>query len=95
MQVGEHVEPPIRKTYKDSFMEDVRNLGQTRERKMPHRFREDAYQVAESLISDIDDPKSVNEALNGKHAKLWKITLGNFLNHQKRRTSSVPNGFSR
>ena len=61
-------EEPVRRTYEDAFMEEVRNLGPVRQRRMPSRFQD-----YDCLF--VDDPGTVHEALNGKHSNQWKEAL--------------------
>ena len=72
-QVGERSKArPLRRTYEDSFMEEVRNLREERERRKPRRFEDDDCMRAELLTSEIDEPKSLHEALNSKESVQWQ-----------------------
>ena len=72
-QVGERSKArPLRRTYEDSFMEEVRNLRGERERRKPRRFEDDDCMRAELLTSEIDEPKSLHEALNRKESVQWQ-----------------------
>ena len=65
-------EEPVRRTYEDAFMEEVRNLGPVRQRRMPSRFQD--YDCL-FVDSEVDDPGKVHEALNGKHSDQWKEAM--------------------
>ena len=56
-------EAPVRRTYEDTFMEEVRNLGPMRQRRIPSRFQD-----LDCLLvdSEIGEPNTVDEAWNGK-----------------------------
>ena len=56
-------EAPVRRTYEDVFMEEVRNLPPVRERRMPSKFGDEDCLLVDS---EIDEPKTVQEALNGE-----------------------------
>ena len=58
-------EEPVRRTYEDALMEEVRNLGPVRQRRMPRRFQD--YDCL-FVDSEVDDPGTVHEVLNGKHS---------------------------
>ena len=73
--VGESETPSTSKTYEERFMENVKNLGPVRQRKIPSKSRDNACPVVESLTSEVDDPESVQRALNGKYAKEWKDAM--------------------
>ena len=67
-QIGEPVgvpneEAPVQRTYEDVFMEEVRNLPPVREQRMPSRFCDEDCLLVDS---EIDEPKTVQEALNGE-----------------------------
>lgn len=65
-------EEPVRRTYEDAFMEEVRNLGPVRERRMPNKFQD--YDCL-FFDSEIANPDTVHEALNGKHSDQWKEAM--------------------
>ena len=69
--VGERVneEEPVRRTYEDAFMEEVRNLGPVRQRRMPSRFQDYDCLLVDS---EIDEPSTVHEALNSDQSDRWK-----------------------
>ena len=76
-QIGEPVgvpneEAPVQRTYEDVFMEEVRNLPPVRERRMPSRFCDE-----DCLLVDleIDEPKTVQEALNGEQSVQWREAM--------------------
>ena len=65
------------KTYEDTFMLQVQNLKGKRNRKGRDRLIEsanisDECNIVESLTSNIYEPNSLKEALNGTHAEQWK-----------------------
>ena len=53
-------------------MKEVRKLGPVRKRRMPSRF-----QYYDCLLADseIDEPSTVHEALNGKQSHQWKEAM--------------------
>ena len=74
-RVGENDRVPNVRTYEDLFMENVRNLGPVRQRRVPSRFRDVASPAMESLTSEIDEPRGVQDALNSEHANEWKDAM--------------------
>ena len=52
----------VRGTFEETFMEEVRNLGPVRERRVPSRYRDDDCLLVDS---EIDEPKTVHKAMNG------------------------------
>ena len=64
------VEAPIKRNYEDVFMEEVRNLGPVRQRKKLSRFRD--YDDCLMVNSEIEEPKTVYEALNGEQSSQWR-----------------------
>ena len=80
--VGENNEDnPVKATYEETFMQQVRNIGAKRERKPPRRLIEEISNytehcfMTESLTSESDEPKSPSEALNSKHSDQWKEAM--------------------
>ena len=65
-------EEPVRRTYEDAFMEEVQNLGPVRQRRMPNRLQDYDCPFVES---EIDDPSTIHEALNGKRSDQWKEAM--------------------
>ena len=63
------------KTYEDLFMENVKNLGPTRQRRAPGRFSDHASPATESLTSEIDEPNGLEDALNSEHSEHWKDAM--------------------
>ena len=59
-------EAPVKRTYEDKFMEEVRNLGPVRERRKPSRYRGDDDDDDEDdcllVNSGMEEPKTVHEA---------------------------------
>lgn len=71
-----NVEAPVRReTYEDAFMEQVRQLGPVRQRRAPNKYADEDCLLTDSLTSDIDEPKSVEDALNGKHSTQWREAM--------------------
>ena len=66
---------PEPKTYEELFLENIRNLGSVRQRRIPSRFGEDVCAVVDSLTSDVNEPKGIEEALNSKHSNEWKEAM--------------------
>ena len=67
--------PAVGATFEENFVRQVENIGSTRQRKPPERFRPDECHVAESLTADNEDPQCIEEALKGKHSDKWKQAL--------------------
>ena len=67
--------PAVGATFEENFMRQVDNIGSTRQRKAPERFRPDECYVAESLTAENEEPQCVEEALRGKHSNKWKQAL--------------------
>ena len=65
-------EEPVRRTYEDAFMEEVQNLGPVRQRRMPNRLQDYDCLFVES---EIDDPGTIHESLNGKRSDQWKEAM--------------------
>ena len=65
-------EEPVRRTYEDAFMEEVQNLGPVRQRRMPNRLQDYDCPFVES---EIDDPSTIHEALNGKRSDQRKEAM--------------------
>ena len=65
-------EAPVRRTYEDVFMEEVRNLPPVRERRMPSKFCDEDCLLVDS---EIDEPKTVQEALNGEQCVQWREAM--------------------
>ena len=53
----------------------VRNIGPVRQRRAPNRYADEDCLLVDSLISDIDEPKSVEEAMNGEHSVQWREAM--------------------
>ena len=62
-------------TYEDTFMQQVRSLGPTRQRKAPDRFHPEECFISESLTAENEEPQSLKEALGGNDSKEWKEVL--------------------
>ena len=63
-------EEPVKRTlYEHAFMEEVRNLGPVRQRRMPCRFQDYDCLLVDS---EVDEPSKVPEALNGEQSDQWK-----------------------
>ena len=70
-------EPPVKRTYEDKFMEEVQNLGPVRQRRKPSRFQDDDYDDDCLLVSsEMEEPKTVHEALNGEQSSQWREAMG-------------------
>ena len=59
---------PVGATYEETFMRQVENLSSKRHRNPPQRFHPDGCLIADSLTNEVDEPKSVGEALIGEHS---------------------------
>ena len=62
-------------TYEETFMRKVENLSSKRHRNSPQRFPPDECLIADSLTNEVDEPKSVSEALSGEHSIQWREAL--------------------
>ena len=51
-------EAPVKRTYEDKFMDEVRNLGPVRERRKPSRFRDDDDDDCLLVNSEMEEPKN-------------------------------------
>ena len=56
-------------------MEEVRNLGPVRERRKPSRFRDDDDDDCLLVNSEMEEPKTVHEALNGEQSSQWREAM--------------------
>ena len=56
-------------------MENVKNLGPRRQRRIPKRFSDDTCPAINSLTSEIDEPNRIEDALNSEHSKHWKDAM--------------------
>ena len=76
-------EEPVKRTlYEHAFMEEVRNLGPVRQRRMPSRFQD-----YDCLLDDseTDDPSTVREALNGEQSDQWKEAVKSEYSKKKKK----------
>lgn len=65
-------EEQVQRTYEDVFMEEIQNLPPVRERRMPSRFCDKDCLLVDS---GIDEPKTVQEALNGEQSVHWREAM--------------------
>ena len=72
----------VQKTYEKTFMQSVDNIGEKRTRKPPSRLLEECNIVEdelclsmESLLADIDEPRSFKKALQSPYASEWKSAM--------------------
>ncbi|XP_044182009.1 uncharacterized mitochondrial protein AtMg00820-like [Acropora millepora] len=63
--------PSVGATYEDTFMQQVRSLGPTRQRKAPERFDPEECFISKSLTAENEEPQSMKEALDGKNSRKW------------------------
>ena len=56
-------------------MEEVRNLGQIRERRKRSRFRDDDDNDCLLVNSEMEEPKTAHEALNGQQSSQWREAI--------------------
>ena len=59
-QVGE--------TFEETFMNEVRNIGERRARRPPNRFDDECY-LANDITADIKEPINIDEAFSGEHSE--------------------------
>ena len=69
----------VEATYEKTFLNQVRNIGSVRERRPPARF-DDECNYTESLLDDVEEPKSFNAAHNSKHFDQWENAMKNEYN---------------
>ena len=67
----------VQKTYEDTFMEQVQTLGDERQRRAPSKFIEELNvakecEIVDSLTSEVDEPKSMKDAMNSENSDQWK-----------------------
>ena len=70
--------PSVGATYGDTFMQQVRSLGPTRQRKAPDVFHPEECFMSESLTAENEEPQSLKEALDAEYSLLisnetWKL----------------------
>ena len=71
---------PVGATFEERFMEEVRNLGPKRQHKVPERFNSNSCFLSESFKEEVDEPVTVSEALNSKHAVQWQDAINSEYN---------------
>ena len=73
-QVGE--------TYEQRFINQIANLPEKRQRRPPERFtgEDDSCNVADVLTADIDEPRSLKEAITGEYSTQWKKAVNSEFN---------------
>ena len=52
-------------------MNEVRNIGERRVRRLPNRFDDECY-LASDITADINEPINIDEAFSGQHSTEWK-----------------------
>ena len=60
----------IHPTYEQTFMEEVQNIGNARIRNPPKRFDDECH-YTESLLDDIEEPKSFKAACTDQYCEQW------------------------
>ena len=71
----------VLKTFEETFMRQVENLGGKRQRKPPERMIEnvniadDECNIVESLTANLNEPKSFKDALNSPDSQKWDHAL--------------------
>ena len=58
-------------TLEETFMNEVRNVGEQRRRKPPIRFNDECY-LADDITADINEPINLDEAFSGENSAQWK-----------------------
>ncbi|CAB4022679.1 Hypothetical predicted protein [Paramuricea clavata] len=58
---------PVGGTFEETFMNEVRNVGERRMRRPPNRFDEECY-LANDITADINEPINMDEAFSGEHS---------------------------
>ena len=64
--------PSVGATYEDTFIQQVRSLGPTRQRRAPETFHPEECFISESLTAENEEPQSMKEALDGKNSRSGK-----------------------
>ena len=70
--------PAVAPTYEETFMRQVANTGEKRQRNAPKRLiEEDQCNFTESLLSDVAEPKSFKDASDSSnpHSSQWKEAM--------------------
>ena len=62
-------------TYKDNFMEGVRQVGEKRVRRPPARYIEECHITNNLTADNIDEPSNVHEAITGEYSSEWKNVM--------------------
>ena len=72
----------VQKTYEETFMQSVNDIGERRTRKTPARLVEECNIVEdefcyaiESLMADVDEPRTLKQALQSPHAVEWQSAM--------------------
>ena len=98
---------PVRATYEKTFMRQIENLNSQRHRNPLQRFHPHGCVIADSLSTEVDEPKSFSEALSGEHSAEWREALNSeskslvdngrrqLLPPQKAKTLLDQNGYQR
>ena len=60
-----------RETFEETFMNEVRNIGERRARRPPNRFDDECY-LANDITADLNERINIDEAFSGEHSKEWK-----------------------
>ena len=55
-------------------MNEVQNIGNVRKRNPPKRFDDECH-FTESLLDDIEEPKSFNAACADKYSNQWRLAM--------------------
>ena len=63
-------------TFEETFMNEVENIGSVRVRSAPKRF-DDECNYSESLLDDVEEPKSFKGACNDEHHVQWEKAMKN------------------
>ena len=63
------------RTYDDKFMTQVRNIGPLREQKAPLTCQDEICNMVFPLRSEVDEPKTMDEALNGEQSRTWQEAM--------------------
>ena len=58
-------------TLEETFMNEVRNVGEQRRRRPPNRFDDECY-LADDITADINKPINLDEAFSGENSAQWK-----------------------
>ena len=74
---GKSKQAAVKPTYEQTFMDQVANIGNRRERKPPNRLIADDADTCclASLTSDLEEPKNFKQAVDSEHSEHWGLAM--------------------